>query len=284
MYNLLTEIAAEQGSQIIAASHSEIVLQEAAERDVVVAFVGKPHRIDTRSSHQVRKALKQIRMSDYVQAEQKGWMLYVEGSTDLSILRKLAERLDHPAKTALHGSVPAMFLGSNVPHDARDHFNGLLEAKPDLVGFALFDRIDKKLQSGTPLAERAWSRREIENYLVTPESLRAYVQLNLREDDLFEVEEKRNRLIVMEQCLVELTAALRITNKPNPFGPDIKVTDDFLDPLFKLFHERLGTPQQTFKRDYHGLAEAISVDQIAPEVVSVLDDIARVAANARPVT
>lgn len=34
VYNLLTEIAATNGSQIIAASHSEVVLQEAAERDV----------------------------------------------------------------------------------------------------------------------------------------------------------------------------------------------------------------------------------------------------------
>ena len=82
VYNLITEIAAEQGSQIIAASHSEVILQEAAERDVVIAFVGRPHRIDTRSRAQVRKALESIHMADYYLAEQKGWMLYVEGSTD----------------------------------------------------------------------------------------------------------------------------------------------------------------------------------------------------------
>ncbi|MBL8235545.1 MAG: LysR family transcriptional regulator, partial [Bryobacterales bacterium] len=45
VYNLITEIAAGNGSQIVAASHSEVVLQEAAERDVVMAFVGAPHRI-----------------------------------------------------------------------------------------------------------------------------------------------------------------------------------------------------------------------------------------------
>src|SRR6185436_13825932 len=45
IYQLLTEVAASQGSQIVAASHSEIVLNEAANRDIVVAFVGKPHRI-----------------------------------------------------------------------------------------------------------------------------------------------------------------------------------------------------------------------------------------------
>src|SRR3990172_12286584 len=42
IYQVLTETAAEAGSQIIAASHSEVILNEAADRDLVVAFVGKP--------------------------------------------------------------------------------------------------------------------------------------------------------------------------------------------------------------------------------------------------
>ena len=49
IYRLLTDMANESGSQIIAASHSEVLLNEAAGRDVVVAFVGAPHRIDGRS-------------------------------------------------------------------------------------------------------------------------------------------------------------------------------------------------------------------------------------------
>ena len=59
IYRLLTDVAAESGSQIIAASHSEVLLNEAAGRDVVVAFVGPPHRIDDRGS-QVLKALRDI--------------------------------------------------------------------------------------------------------------------------------------------------------------------------------------------------------------------------------
>jgi predicted ATPase len=282
VYNLLTEIAASNGSQIIAASHSEVVLQEAAERDVVMAFVGKPHRIDTRSRSQVKKALESIRMADYYLAEQKGWMLYLEGSTDLAILRRLAERLDHPAKTVLHDSVPVIYLGSNKPQEARDHFQGLREAKSDLVGFALFDRLDKELHTGSQLAERMWARREIENYLVTPASLRAFVVQGLRDDDLVELAERNNRLEKLEACLAEITHALSITNKPDPWGPDIKVTDDFLDPLFKLYYERLGIPQQTFKRDYHGLADAIPVGELAAEVSAALDALFEVAQRAAP--
>jgi AAA domain, putative AbiEii toxin, Type IV TA system/AAA ATPase domain len=282
VYNLLTDIAAQQRSQIIAASHSEIVLQEAAERDVVMAFVGKPHRIDTRSRSQVKKALESIRMADYYLAEQKGWMLYLEGSTDLAILRSLAARTKHPAAALLHDSVPVIPLGSNQPQDARHHFQGLREAKPDLVGFALFDRLEKELQTGSQLTERMWARREIENYLVTPASLSAFVQIGLRSDDLIEEAERKNRLAILETCLGEITNALRLTNKPDPWGFDIKVTDDFLDPLFKLFYERLGTPQRTFKRDYHGLADAIPVNEIAPEVKTMLDAILEVANNAKP--
>jgi len=282
VYNLITEVAASNGSQIIAASHSEVLLQEAAERDVVMAFVGRPHRIDTRARGQVKKALESIRMADYFLAEQKGWMLYLEGSTDLAILRRLAERIDHPAKSVLHDSVPVIYLGSNKPQEARDHFQGLREAKTDLVGFALFDRLDRELHTGSQLTERMWSRREIENYLVTPASLRLFVQQGLREDDLIEQAERKYRLEKFESSLAEIVHALTITNKPDPWGGDIKVTDDFLDPLFKLFYEQLGIPQQTFKRDYHGLADAIPLEEIAPEVRGVLDALLETAKRAAP--
>lgn len=283
VYNLITEIAAGNGSQIVAASHSEIVLQEAAERDVVMAFVGAPHRIDTRTARgQVKKALESIRMADYYLAEQKGWMLYVEGSTDLAILRRLAQRLDHPAQAVLNDSVPVTYLGSNQPQDARSHFYGLREAKPDLVGYALFDRLDRELQAGTPLIECQWSRREIENYLVTPDSLRGFVQLDLRDNDLVDAAERAKRLEVLERCLDELLHALEITRRPSPWGGDIKVTDEFLDPLMENYFQQLGTPQQLYKRDYHGLADALPLDQLDAEVLRVLDDIVAVARRATP--
>jgi energy-coupling factor transporter ATP-binding protein EcfA2 len=95
IYHMITDVAHEQGGQIIAASHSEVVLNEAADRDVVIAFVGKPHRIDDRGS-QVLKALKEIGYDQYYQAEHNGWVLYLEGSTDLAILKAFAETLAHP--------------------------------------------------------------------------------------------------------------------------------------------------------------------------------------------
>ena len=282
VYNLITEVAAANGSQIVAASHSEVVLQEAAERDVVVAFVGKPHRIDTRSRGQVKKALESIRMADYYLAEQKGWMLYLEGSTDLSILRRLALRLSHPAAELLGDSVPVIYLGSNKPQEARDHFHGLREAKPDLIGFALFDRLDRELHVGSALTERMWARREIENYLVTPESLRAFVARDLKTDDLIDDAERAVRVEVLQACVEELVAALRVARRDDPWGHDIKVTDEFLDPLFENYFQRLGTPQQIFKRDYHGLADGIPLEQLDPEISRHLDALVAAVGQALP--
>lgn len=48
IYNLITEVTRQQQSQIIAASHSEVVLNEAATKDTVVAFVGKSHTLTDR--------------------------------------------------------------------------------------------------------------------------------------------------------------------------------------------------------------------------------------------
>lgn len=288
VYNLLTDIAESNGSQIVAASHSEVIMQEAAERDVVMAFVGKPHRVDTRSRHQVKKALESISMADYYLAEQKGWMLYLEGTTDLAILRCLAQRLNHPVQNLLDETVPAVFLGGNKPQAARDHFQGLREAKPDLVGIAVFDRLDRELQVGSQLTERMWRQREIENYLVTPESLVAFLQRDPTDgepnspDDLIAQAERPRRAEIIKACIAELEQALAVTGRPDPWGPDIKVTDEFLDPLFKNYYQKLGTPQKTFKRDYHGLANVIALAQLDPEVHTMLDAIYQVAVRATP--
>ena len=128
IYKLLTDVADKRGSQVIAASHSEVVLNEAADRDVVIAFVGRPHRVDNRGS-QVLKALRDFGFEQYYQAEQAGWVLYLEGSTDLAILQAFARTLDHESQRFLERPF-AHYCGS-LPERAEEHFYALREAKED---------------------------------------------------------------------------------------------------------------------------------------------------------
>jgi energy-coupling factor transporter ATP-binding protein EcfA2 len=162
IYSLLTDNARKTGSQIIAASHSEILLNEAADKDVVVAFVGRPHRIDDRGS-QVLKSLREIGFEQYYQAELRGFVLYLEGSTDLAILRALALKLKHPAASILDDVFPHYV--ANQPKAAENHYFGLREAKRDLRAVAVFDRIDNGLPTSFTIPNIVWRRREIENYL-----------------------------------------------------------------------------------------------------------------------
>lgn len=282
IYNVLTRIAEKNHSQIVAASHSEIMMQEAAERDVVVSFVGNPHRIDQHGRSQLKKALESIPVSDYYVAQQKGWMLYLEGATDLSILTTAADRLNHPASAILRDSVPVHYLDTNRPQNARDHFFGLRHAKTDLPGIAIFDRLEVSLTEGTPLTEKQWNMREIENYFVTRESLHGLISLEYPEDNLIDPVLRRQHIAILDDCVREIEEALALTNKHDPWGPDIKVTDNFLDPLFKLFYKKLGTPQRTFKRDYHQLAMSIPIDQIHNDITVMLDEVHRVALSATP--
>jgi ABC-type lipoprotein export system ATPase subunit len=278
IYQLLTDVAARQGSQIIAASHSEVVLNEAANRDIVIAFVGPPHRIDDRGQ-QVLKALTDIGFDQYYQAELKGWALYLEGSTDLAILKTFAQTLEHPAASVLERPF-VHYLTTNLPNRAREHFYGIREAKPDLVGFALFDRIDKPLDTGKPLTETMWQKREIENYLCQESVLLAYARHD-QPDDLFGRAEADRRVQTMRDCIQEVTVALQTLGRPDPWSADVKASDDFLNPLFDRFFKKLGLPNLLRKTDYHALARLVSKEKIDPEVIAKLDGILAVAQRAK---
>ena len=279
IYQVLSDTAAETRSQIIAASHSEVILGEAADRDVVIAFVGRPHRIDDRGA-QVLKSLRDIGFEHYYQAEEAGWVLYLEGSTDLAILRGLAARLGHPAKAALER--PFVHYVANQPRKAQEHFHGLREAKPDLVGIALYDRLELQPPADPYLQQAMWRRRELENYLCARETLLAYAEATGRA--------QQGELVAsawratMEESIQAIEAALDALGKPSPWGPDLKASDDFLDPLFRKFYEKLGLPNLMRKTDYHTLAPYVPAGAIDDEVREKLDLIARTAEQARPRT
>ena len=184
IYQVLTRDGAETRSQIIAASHSEVILNEAADRDTVVAFIGTPHRIDDRGS-QLVKSLKEIGFEHYFQAEETGWVLYLEGSTDLAILRAFAATLDTSGSRVLER--PFVHYVANQPTQARDHFYGLREARSDLVGFALYDRLDFGCIGSERLRREMWQRARSRTTCVRRSTLIAFAEWQGRKQqgDLF---------------------------------------------------------------------------------------------------
>ena len=278
IYGLLTEVAGATGSQIIAASHSEVLLTEAAGRDMVVAFVGQPHRIDDRGS-QVLKALKEIGYDQYIQAEQTGWVLYVEGATDLALLKAFAQRLDHQgAIKALEQ--PFVHYAGNQPRSVNRHSHGLREAIPNLKAVALFDRFESDAPDIAPVECLIWKRREIENYLCSQSTLEAYARASSGGGDvgpLFSSAGAENRLSRMREAIQEVQSALEMLNKGSPWSPDTKASDDFLDPLFRAYFTKLDLPNLMAKKNFYELAAHVPEGEIDSEISEKLDVIAQVA-------
>ncbi len=275
IYDYLVDTATQLNSQIIAASHSEVVLNQAAGRDTVVGFFfGKPRVLNDRPS-QFLKSLQSIGFDQYLRAMQTGWILYLEGGSDLSILRKFAKKLHHPAADILD-SCFVHFVSNNVPRVAHDHFFGLKEAEPSLHGLAIFDFLLSPPESEIRgLQQTTWQKREIENYLCTKETLLAFAK-GKQVSDLFEAAESPRRIQAMEEAIDDISKALTTLGQEDkiPWSNSIKASDDFLLPVFRRYFQSLELPISTLsKHSFHELVEYLPETQIDPEILSMLDTI-----------
>ena len=295
-YQVLRQAAVEANSQLIIASHSEVLLNEAAEgNDKLIAFTGRrPHFVDTTS--QVLKSLSEIGFEHYQQAEQRGWVLYLEGPNDLAILQAFAELLGHNAHKFLTGTY--VHYVSNQPNLALKYFHGVRDAYPDLVGTAIYDRLS--FPEDPYLRQLCWKKCEIENYLYSEEALLKFaendaLQLEGRtmngdldgsgeseastvEDSLFGPIYRK----AMSQSIEGTKQALARLRGLSPLDSDTKMSDDFLVPLFKDFYASLGSRNLMTKKNLYRLVRYL--DSVDEEVVEKLDAIAETAEAAKSAT
>ena len=280
---LLTNVARESGSQIIAASHSEVVLNEVAGREVVISFDGGPHPIDDNGS-QVQKALNGISFDQYYLAQQTGWVLYLKSSTDLAILQAFARRLGHERSIRALDR-PFVKYVHNQLTAAQRHYRGLCEALPVLRGVALFDRLESEGSDNPPIECLTWTRGEIENYVCSLATLEAYATGTAEDASagpLFAASEVSRRQKAMRDAIAEVESALKALGKPSPWSDNIKASEEFLDPVFASYFKRLDLPNLMARKSFYELAEYVPETEIDPEIHEKLDAIADVAEIATP--
>ncbi len=191
VYVLLRDIAAENASQVVLVTHSEVILDEALDGNLVLLLDGKAEALATKPD--IRNALRYFGADHYVRARERGYVLYVEGSTDVDLLRALAERLRHPVAGVWDERINSFYLRNNHPgmdlnaalkqveggfdQPPQTHFRAMRSILPRLRGLAIRDsdgqaRNDSCIDG---LEVVYWQRYEIENYVVTPDTLRAFV-------------------------------------------------------------------------------------------------------------
>ncbi|MCL4557979.1 MAG: AAA family ATPase [Deltaproteobacteria bacterium] len=273
IYNLLSDNIKKENAQLIIATHSEAVLSEVSEKDQIIAFIGTPHTVNNKS--QLVKALTAIGFDQYLLAKQKGWVLYLEGSTNLDILKAFAKKLRHPTKEYLENAFVKYV--ANVPSDTRSHFFALKEAEPSFIGVAIFDRLETTLQNQGGLNETMWSRREIENYILLPDAIYRFFDAQPR--DLFNAKQTD----IIKAIVEERTPPIALKDTSNDWWINTKISDDILDKLFREFYKKINQPIQMRKGNYYQLIDFMKPEEINDEVKEKLDLINSVAKKAEQI-
>ncbi len=219
VFTLLRDIAHRNGSQVILVTHSEVVLSEALDTNLTLILDGRAD--DLAGKQEIRDALKHYGAEHYVRARETGHVLYVEGSTDIDMLRAFARKLGHPVADLLdeEGRLNVYYLQDNFPGPARDdheqlerveggfgltareHFRAISSMLSSLNGLAIYDHDGRPRMEtdGGGLTELQWRRYEPENYFVNPQTLERWVDKHLGQEELFASSRKQ----VMDAMLAE---------------------------------------------------------------------------------
>ena len=94
---------------------------------------------------------------------------------------------------------------------------------------------------------------------------------------------RERRVGAIREAIDRTASALEQLDRGSPWGPDLKVSDDFLTPLFRAYLGALGLPTDLMtKKSFYELAEHVPLHELDPEVGEKLDAIAAIAASAMP--
>lgn len=296
VYVLLRDIATENSSQVILVTHSEVILQEALDRNLTL-LIGA--RVDSEPKGiDVRNALKHFGAEHYVRAKQCGYVLYLEGSTDLAILHALAHHLEHRVAGLLDEHTNAYYVQSNTPAPQleteierveggyglkpKEHFFAIRSVIPQLVGLAILDNDGRNPPDSVDgdLQTCYWRRYECENYFVTPDVLRDYTMGQYPKAPLYQkvVSETLDGLI-LEQIFrgqvkdFETWKGLRSDAARllwESTTKDVKLSN-FAEEFFRRISRPLGQVMLLRKSDLYRLVKYSNPELISEEVKEKLD-------------
>lgn len=299
IYVLLRDIAHANRSQVILNTHSEVILDEALDRNLTMLLEGKADQLAGKT--EIRQTLQTFGAEHYVKARERGYVLYTEGSTDISMLRAMAERMGHPVAAIWDERVNTYYVQDNYPEQDQEtelerveggyglppktHFDMLRKLIPDLRGLAILDNDGR---SRVPYHDAQldmvwWKRYEAENYFITPDLLRRYALQAYQDMPLFaprgsEINEVLNGLLldhIFEGNTHDLNDFNSLPASPARLVWESRTANRklslFAEEFFRRLADRLGDQMLLRKGDLHLLVEHQDPQWIPSEVSEKLD-------------
>ena len=273
IYGELREVAARQQSQLVIATHSEVIINSVDPRELWVMLQTARPLVEDAEKSRLVKSMRILSNTDIMLALDAEGILYVEGRTDLDILRAWSKALNHPAQELLRRVFwkPTVWEprsgGEGVK--AQDHYDVLKMVRENLPGLVLIDGDAHPNIKSTPITGKGiqrlrWNRYEIESYLLHPESLKRFVLLQVGEESAGPHLEDLQRHFEENYP----PAFLKNPLEDIPYLRNTKARTELLPPAL----DAAGLPGFPYTR-YHEIAAVMKPEEIHPEVADKLNKI-----------
>lgn len=273
IYSELKAVAARQSSQLIVATHSEVIIDTVDPRELMVMLDTPRLLVSTEERETLKESLRILGNTDIMLAKTVPGILYLEGHTDLDILREWARILNHPTFDVLKTKafwkpiVSELRLGGSGIR-AEGHYEALKLVRKDLPALMLLDRdnnpnVPETKITGTGLQRLRWRRYEIESYLLHPAAIARYVEQQVGSTEVAKIH------------LQDLQKHFQGTYPPDflkdpfkdlPFLVGTKARTELIPPALAA----AGLPGIDYTR-YHEIAAIMLPEEIHPEVKEKLD-------------
>jgi ABC-type transport system involved in cytochrome c biogenesis ATPase subunit len=273
IYGELRSNAARTGAQLVVATHSEVIIDAVDARELCI-LLDRPRMLaDDAEREALIESLRVLSNDDIMRALQAPGVLYLEGHTDLELLRAFAKVLNHPAEALLTRDLfwkPT--VGETQPGrpgiKARDHYDALRLVR-DIPALELVDGdshagIGSTNISGAGFQRWRWRRYEIESHLVHPVALARFITATVGE-------------AASAQYIADLRAHLTANLPPavmerpldnHVYLNNTKARTDILPAALSAG----GLPGLPYTR-YHEIAALMLPEEIHPDVREALDAI-----------
>ncbi len=275
IYNELKTVAARTRAQLVVATHSEVIIN-AVDTTELCVLLDQPQMVaSTQERRAVLASLRVLSNDDIMLALSAPGVLYLEGHTDLEILRAFARVLGHRAEqlltTGLFWKPTVADVRPGAPGiKARDHYDALRLVR-DIPALEIVDGDSRGDAPATALTGQGfqrlrWRRYEIESYLVHPAGLARFVRNAVGSE---------NATVHVEDLDRHLTGVLppQIIAEPfvdHPYLNTVKARADILPQALTA----AGLPAWPYTR-YHEIAAAMLPEDVHPDVRAMLDDLCR---------
>lgn len=301
IYTVLKRLTQKNGNQLIIATHSEVILNEASDTNLELILAGEA--IHLAEKDPIKKSLREYGIEHYYKAKQKKTILYVEGSTDIDMLKEFARLINNEvAFDLLDSNLNYYYIQNIEPENTTEneidrdhgyfssqfkkHFNALRSIVPGFKGIAVLDSDGKQksTEKDDKFATVYWKRYELENYFIKPQIIDNWMKSSLKiKGTLFEGFEGFFHE-AMDSCMLEFVfnnnqQALDDFNSLSPALKDsywINITKSiklslFFENVLSKYSQLSGQPIPINKGQYYELIQYLPKEQVDIEISNTLD-------------